>query len=376
MLILGVQNVPLSSMPEGREPMTMRMLGVSQMIPFPGKLPLMSASMRSELDAARHDEETSRRAVVRDVSVAYFDIARADAILALLQRARGLSTELSKASEAYYAAGTGGQAEAIRSRIPLARLAQETAALLEERGAAVARLNALRNRESTAPVATAAIPTMVAAAAVSDSAGHIRFGGLTVGSRAANSPFPSLERLQAIAIDNSATLRAHEAMIAAQRSRTALARKEHLPDMAISVTYSQRAGFPDFISAQIVIPLALRRESRQNEFVAAESADLARLEAEHEVRVNEVRANVSGLVAEAERVRTQLALYKRGILAQAKATRDLAMANYRSGLGDIAAHLDAELMLLELDIEYHRALTDFAKTVAELRFVTGTEVLQ
>jgi outer membrane protein TolC len=336
----------------------------------------MRESMRSELDGARHDEVTSRREIVRDVSIAYFDIAEADAILAILQRARELSTETSKASEARYAAGTGGQDEALRSRIQLTRLAQETAALAEERGAAVARLNALRNRESGAPLATAVIPNRITVAAVSDSAKHIRFAGLASGSRVTDSPFPALERLQQMAIENNSPLRAHEAMIAAQRNRASLARKEHLPDFAISATYSQRAGFPDFISAQIAIPLALRRGSRQNELIAAERADLARLEAEHEVRLNDLRADVAALVAEAERARTQLALYKRGILPQAKATLDLALANYRSGRGEISALLDAEATLLELDIEYHRALTDFARSVAELQFVTGTEALQ
>jgi outer membrane protein TolC len=313
---------------------------------------------------------------VRDVSIAYFDIAQADAILAILQRARDLSTEMSRASEAHYAAGTGGQAEALRTRILLARLAQETAALLEERGAAVARLNALRDQESNAQVATATFPETIVAAAAADSAEHIRFAGFTPGSRAADSPFPSLERLQQAAIDNNSALRAHQAMITAQRSRAAHARKAHLPDLAISATYSQRTGFPDFISVQVGIPLALRRGSRQNEFLAAASADLARLESEHDVRLNDLRATVAGLVAEAERVRTQLALFKRGMLPQARATLDLAMANYRSGRGGIDAPLDAELMLLELDIEFHRALTDFAGSIAELRFVTGTEVLR
>jgi outer membrane protein TolC len=53
-----------------------------------------------------------------------------------------------------------------------------------------------------------------------------------------------------------------------------------------------------------------------------------------------------------------------------------ATAAYDAGRGDLVAVLDARSTLLNYEFEYAKSLTDFAKKLAELQEVAGSDVLQ
>ena len=103
--------------------------------------------------------------------------------------------------------------------------------------------------------------------------------------------------------------------------------------------------------------------------------DLATLEAEHDVRRNEIRASVARLHADLERQRAQLALYKGSIIPQGRASLTSAMASYQVGRVPFLTLLDSQATLFNYETEYFRVLTEFAKALAELERVVGTEIL-
>lgn len=208
----------------------MRMLGVGQMLPYPGKLSLRRRAAVFELEAVCAEADAARLEVARDVRRAYYDIAYADRAIDIIERNRIVLLDEIKATEVRYAVGNGAQPDILRARVEPARLGEEAVALLEERRAALAALNVLLDLPTDTPLEDACVPDRVARAAVSDSAGKIRFESASLGSRAADSPLPPLAALQARAVERSPMLRAHEAMISAQTARVEQARKDHLPD--------------------------------------------------------------------------------------------------------------------------------------------------
>ena len=205
--------------------------------------------------------------------------------------------------------------------------------------------------------------------------GLIDFVSAALGARAANSPLPTVDELQSLAIRESPLLREHEAIIAAQTERVAFARKAYLPDFDVSFDYGQRAGYRDLVTATVSIPLRLQQRSKQGQVVVAARADLATLEAEHDVRRNEIRASVARLHADLERQRAQLALYKGSIIPQGRASLTSAMASYQVGRVPFLTLLDSQATLFNYETEYFRVLTEFAKALAELERVVGTEIL-
>jgi outer membrane protein TolC len=294
----------------------------------------------------------------------------------------GMSTGSAEMSDGMAAAGgvmssggQGGLLEVIQARQSATRLGEQAAQVREQRAAALARLNALLGRSGDTPLSGAAMPGRIARAAVAASAAQVRFESAALGAPAADSPIPPLADLEGAAHMESPELLAHASMLAAQGTRVELARRSRLPDVDVSIEYGQRDRMPDMVSARVALPLPVQRSRRQDQAVAEAQADLAALEAEHEDRVARLHADVGRLYATLERDRSQLALYVKAILPQGRAAVDAAAAALQSGRGSLSGALTAQSALFEYELAYQRALTDFAKTLAELERVVGREVL-
>ena len=375
MLMLGMMNLPLGGMGLADE-MTMKTVGVGQTFPFPGKLGLATRAARHEADAASADVEVARRQLVGAVKTTYYEIALVDQLLTLTSRNRDLLVALVQTTEASYRVGRAGQEDVLRARVETTRLAEEALALRERRRTALARLNALLNRPSDTPVGAATVPPDVVRLALPDSAVGVRFHTAELGARAAASPLPSLDSLQALAIAQSPMIAAHEARLAAQGARVALARKAALPDFDVTLQYGQRNGLPDMVTAMVAVPIPIQRGRKQHQLVAAAEAERSAEEAEHHAMVNELRERVAALHSEFEQQRTRLALYSISVLPQTRATLTAATSGFRVGRTELSTLLDAQAALFNIEAESLRALTDFAAALASLEVMVGTEFLK
>ncbi|MFL5540489.1 MAG: TolC family protein [Longimicrobiaceae bacterium] len=375
MLMAGIVNLPVSD-PGFRDEMTMKMVGVTQTIPYPGKLPLRRQAARDEVTAAAAMSDAARLQVVQEVRAAYYQLAFLDRAMEVLENNRTVLQGFVAATESRYGVGTGGQQDVLKARVELAGVANEAAALTEERRAALARLNVLLDRPVDAPLPAAAVPERIVRAAVAADPAQIRFATTALGSRVEGSPLLPIAELQERAVRSNPELRAQDAMIAAQAARADLAAREHLPDFDVSLQYGQRSVGPDMLTATVSVPLPINRRNRQGAEAAASRADLAALQADRAAKANEVRGEVARLVSELERDRTQLALYVRSIIPQGRASLQSATAGFQVGRVDFVTLLENRSTLYEYETAYHRALTGFATNLAMLERVVGGEVLR
>ena len=388
MLMAGIVNLPLGPMRRratqhgqpavsgGPDEMTMRMVGIEQTLPYPGKLSLRRRVAEREADALSAALARSQRQVVRDVKDAYYDLAFTDQALSIVKRNGDVLGGLIKVTEARYAVGVAGQQDVLKARVEATRLAETAVTLTEERRATLARLNSLLDRPTDAPVARPTIPVSVTRAAVASSSDQIRFTSSALGARAADSPFPSVFALQETAVSESPEIRESDAMIAAQVARLELARKDVLPDFDLSLQYGQRGGgLPDMVTALVSVPLPVFKGHKQNQLVSEATAQVDALGAERAQRRNALRAEVARLVSELERSRSQLALYVKALLPQANASLTSAAASYQVSRVEFLTVLDNQATVFNYETEYFRALSDFAKNLAELERVVGKEVI-
>ncbi|MEP6991175.1 MAG: TolC family protein [bacterium] len=386
MLMFGIVNQPLGSMSSpaggmaaasGPDPMTMRMIGVVQTLPFPGKLALRKQVEERELDASEASLDAARRRVVRDIKAAYYELAFIDQAFPIVEHSRDVLVSLIAVSESRYSVGAGRQEDVLRARVEATRLAETASGLTEQRRAGVAQLNALLDQPSETPVPLLAIPVAIARVAVPSSSNAIRFTSVALGSRAADSPLLPLVELQDAAIHGSPEIREHLAVLSAQAARVELARKEHLPDVDLSLQYGQRGGgLPDMVTAIVSLPIPVFKGRKQDQQVVEAAAQLAALEGEHHRMVNTIRADVARLVSEIERERTTLALSVKAILPQSRAALTSATASYQVGKVEFLTVLENQATIFTYETEYFRALTDVATKVAELERIVGAEVLK
>jgi cobalt-zinc-cadmium efflux system outer membrane protein len=374
MLMAGIENFPVSD-PGFADEMTMKMVGVSQTIPYPGRTRLRRAAASGEAAAADARLRAARLELAQRVRDAYFEIAYLDQALEIMVRHQALLADFIRVAESRYGVGAAPQQDVLRAQVEAGRLAEQASMVAEQRRAAQARLNEALDRYSETPIPPIRMPERIPRLAAPASAGSVRFVSPALGARAAGSPLPPLETLEAMAVESSPILAERQAIIAAQATRVELARLDVRPDFDVSLRYGQRDRMPDMVSATVGVPLPLNRRRRQDQEVAAARADLAAEEAGlHEVR-NQVRLDVARLQSELERARTQLAIYMSAILPQARASLESATASYQVGRVDLLAVMDAQATLFNYETEYHRLLSDFARQLAELERVVGREVV-
>ena len=372
----GLIQIPIRRPSLTDDNFTMLMAGITQTIPYPGKLALRTRAARLDADAVLTSRDAARLDVIRAVKDAYYELAFSREALAIAERNQAVLVDVVRVTEALYGTGKGEQQDVLKARIETAKLAATASMLAEAHRAALAQLNAARARASDTPVAGAGIPARVAHAAIAADVSTVRFAGTQLGARVAASPFPNLADLQDAAIRNSPMLHEHEARIAAQAARVDLARRESKPDFDVMLQYNHRVAYPDLVTAQVSFPLRLQRSSKQDQAVIEAAAELTALEAGHRADVDVVRSRVGMLLSDLERDRAQLALYVTAILPQSRGGVTSALASFQSGRASLIAVLDLQNTVFTYETAYYRVLADFAKSVAELEQVTGTEVLR
>jgi outer membrane protein TolC len=158
------------------------------------------------------------------------------------------------------------------------------------------------------------------------------------------------------------------------RTRQALARRELWPDLTVGIQYGQRPsemgtermgslmlGFslPVFAGQR---QLQMRREAAAMELMAgAELTDMR-------VRVN---ARLGELVAELDRARTLITLYRSEVLPQAHANVSSAFSGYRVGAVDFMTLVDAQMTVNEYQQDLFALLAEYGLMIAELEMAVG-----
>lgn len=379
---VGLMYLPVSTLSNGTEGMTMTSVGVSEMLPFPGKLAVREEAARLLADAAAWDVERVRQKVASEVKGAYYELYLIDRAFEITDRNELLLADFARLTSAKYGVGHGTQADVLKAQVERTRLEEELVSLRQRREAVAARLNALLGRSTGAPLPAPAIPERLLRVAVAPSRpGELSFASASalVGADVAPGgagPIPAVEELQRLALDHNPMIRGHAQRIAAQRKQLELAGKATLPDFHVSLGYAQRSGgFSDLVSAMVSLPVPIFAGRKQNQAVLEEAATLADMEAQHAAMVNEVNAEIASLVADLRRTRGQLVLLAQGILPHARATLASATAAYRVGRVDFLALLDSQVTLYRYDLDFQRLLSEFARGLAALERAVGKEVL-
>jgi outer membrane protein TolC len=375
MLMAGIMNLPVSD-PGFDDFMTMKSIGVGQRLPYPGKLSLARRAAELEVSAAEARVNAVRASVAADIRMAWYDLALLDRSIEVLERNQALLVELIRVTESRYGVGTGGQPDLLKARVEASRLAEAAVTLTETRRSRLAQLNALLDRPVDTPVDPPTVPDRIVVAATSGVEPRARFVSDRLGARLSDSSMPPLSELQARSVASNPDVRAHLAALAAQEARVELARKAHLPDFDVSIQYGQRTDRTDMASLMVTLPIPIRRGARQTQQLAEAEAELAAMHAEHRAMLNRIAAEVAAAHAEAERSRSSLALFVRSIIPLGRGALESAIAAYHLDGADFLDVIENQTTLYDYDIAYHRTLTAFAKSIAELERVVGGEVLQ
>ena len=331
-------------------------LGVSQRIPFPGKLSLAARRARQEAGEVFWQYQTLGRELIMRAKLAYYDLHRVDGTRTILREQRDLYAQAIESARGKYEAGTVQQQDVLKAQLAAAEIEKRLLDLVQLRESAQARLNALRGVSANAPLRTATRLDLPAP--------------------------PSLGRAMALAAQYRQELK--EADVAIERNETslALAKRDRLPDFTIGLDYTQVnpnifSNPPDngqdavMGSISVNVPIwfgkldAAEREARNNLAASRASARNA---------ANNVGADVRDAWFQATTARDQVALYRQNLLPQAEQTLQSSRGSYEAGKGSFIDFLDTERSLLNFRLGLVASETELAKALAMLERAIGIDL--
>lgn len=376
-LAVGLTNARVSDPLSSDDFMTMRMVQLGTMLPWPGKLDREAEAARGRLAAARADREAVERRVVAEARRAWFELWFLDRALEVVRDNHALLVDFVDVTEVRYGVGTGAQQDVLRARVEATRLGDEALDLERRREATAAELNALLDRPAQAPVPAPEMPERIARLAVPEPGTEVRFSAAALGdSREASGPIPALETLQRAAETGDPRVRALDARLAAARAEARRADLAALPDFDLMVGYGQRSGREDMVSVMVSAPLPLFKGNKQDPLAEAAESDVAALEAERAATVGRIRSEVTALRAALVRTRERIALLREGVLPQARASLESAVAGYPVATVDFLTLLDNQATLFRHELDERRLLADFGRGLAALERIVGEEVVR
>jgi outer membrane protein, heavy metal efflux system len=352
MLEAGFINLPIQPLSFNSEDMTMKMLGLSQKLPFPGKRALREQVAAKDAEATGYGlSETSNR-IVREVKFAYFDLALADATVRLLQNNRKILEQFLHIAESRYAVGQAAQAEVLRAQTQLGRMSEELLRMERERPVIEAELARLLGRRANALPIAAELPGLRDAA-------------------------PELETLQQVALRERPQLLGLQSAVDRSTKALDLARKETQPDFDVRFAYGQRdkdlMGAPrqDVMSLTVAMNLPVWRGSKIEPRIAEAHAMRDQALELRQAQENEVLAKLRQQVAITEQSRRSVQLYETAVLPQARLAVEAALSAYQVSRVDLLMLLDSQMSLYSYEINRARELVNFNKALAEIELLTG-----
>lgn len=357
MFEFGIVNAPLEPLSLRREDMTMKMLGLGQRLPFPGKRGLRRAVAAADAESIDLAVQETANRIERDVRVAYEELAFNEEAQKIVVRTRGALEQLAAIARSRYEVGQAAQNDVLDAHIELERLGVELLRLAAENTALQGDLQRLLGRTAPAPRIHAAAQRL-AAHPGSDPA----------------APDP--------AIDTRPQLLALQSLVERNARSIELAQREYYPDFDVKLQYGQRDRAPDgmprddMVSLTVGFNLPVWRKSRLEPQVAEARAMRRQAQSMLLAQQLETQAGLDTQLALARQWHATAKLYQSTLLPQARAATASALAAYRVGRVDFLTLRQAQVREFGVSTDLARAIASHNRAVAEIGLLVGRDRTQ
>ena len=323
--------------------------GVSQELPFPGKLALASEEAKREAESEQQKYFALILQQTSMLKLAYYDWLDAIETMQVIEKNRDVLARFEEIARNRYAVGKGLQQDILKAQLEVSSIEQPLEMLREKRDRAQAEIASLL----AVPSISLAVPRDWAPSAMQ----------------------ASLEELLK-AIPNSPRVRAEQKLVDARATGINRSRKDFRPDFGVSLQWQHTgSNFPDYYmaTAEVKIPIYYARkqryaleESGSRLEEAKQNYQAARLQAIYEIKSQFLAIQSS------ERI---LKLYTTTLIPQASLTVDASTTAYQVGSVDFLSVLSNVTNLLTLQRQYYDELNRHEQAIARLEPVVGRELV-
>jgi len=330
--------------------------GVSQKIPFPGKLNLKAKAQDKNAQMLKEKYEAAKRELIKNIKFVYYDIFWVDKAIQISEEEKSILESLEKVAQRKYESNFSPQQDVIKAQVELSKLIDKLFHLKQNRRSLVAKMNSLLNRPKGAILG--------------------RVGNV----ESEDFRYP-LEELYIIAQKEAQELVAASLDVERAQYEKSLANLDYFPDFTFGVDYTQIGAGHTTASndgqdawtgkVAINIPIWFDKLGAQ---LKEKKASLQASRDTYENIENSIAYEVQDLYFKITTYRDITLLYKTALLPQTEQAFQAAKIGYETGEVDFLNWLDAERILLQTRLAYYKTIVDYQKSIAYLERVVGRDL--
>ncbi len=356
---LNAMNLPTDTFNLGQEAMTQMQVGISQAIPFPGKLALREGASKYDALAAGFSVDEVRLLLIRNVRSSWWQLYFLDRSLETVDSNQDLLRQFIQVAQTKYEVGDGLQQDVLLAQLELSKLIDQKIKLKAVRRNQSIQLNVLMDIPPNDVLVLPPTVSMDMPEIVNETLLY--------------------ERAEAI----RPLLRQKESDIRAAKSRLDLARKEYYPDFKLGLTYGDRSGdnpLPrggsraDFLSVMFSFNLPIYSKRKLDRAVSQRSLELQKQRYSFRDKWAVVRAEISSATTDYDEAKELFVLFQSGIVPQARQTVASMLAGYQVSEVDFLNLVGSQITLLNYEVQYWKALTEANQALARLDAAVGERV--
>lgn len=376
MLMLGVLNFPTNSFRFSEDPMTAKMIGASQDIPWPGKLKTQGEIAAQDTVTTEDDLDEERNLLARDAKLAYFDIYHIQRIIAVYDYHREAYDALIRLAESKLPEEKATQSQILDLQLERADIEDE---IIEDK-------TRLRESQADLEQATGARDT------------------IPITPRLGLPPFSySLAALDSIARENNPRLRKLRAQAEQDELRYRRADLDKYPDFEFSLEYMQRdalsatspmnpMNYPgevamlsmtptpmpqsDMISAGVSIELPLNYNNQRVEALGEAEARRMMKQSDEQAEELDLHTALEADLAKLRGFRKEYEVLRNEIFPASKEAVQTNTAQYTFDKTTLDAAVRAQLDLLHREHDRYKLEAEYNKTIADMEFLTGKTLVK
>jgi cobalt-zinc-cadmium efflux system outer membrane protein len=349
-LSLGAMNLPKSSLALGETPMSAVVVGLTQTVPWPGKLQKKSSIARLEAEIKQTGLDSRTNSIVRMVTSSYYEYVYWKEARKILDRNITLVKSLAAAVETRYANGSGTAGDLLRANTMEARLENRKLNIDRMIYSSLLSLGALTGDTGTV---RDDLPASFDKNMTADSE---KFDGAI-----ANNP-----RLAGAALETKQA-----------QDKIGLAKSDYWPDITFGVDYSIRKDIPtdpvrgeDYLSFRVGLRLPLWFSKQKNNTRKAREEFLMAREQERATEL-QVQKMVDDIRSQLSTIEQSYRQYLKAIHPQSEAAYEAARVAYENGTTDFNTLFSTQVDLLDIELEQLGLVKDYHVRLAEYEELIG-----
>ena len=355
MLTLGFANLPVNSFSFTQEPMTGKIIGLSQAFPFPGKLNEQADVNRKDVDIVEQEILDAKNEMRKNVIKSYNELVYFRKAIEIANANKDLLNNIAEVVRTKYSVSSASQQNLLKVELEITNLTEKIEDLNSKENSQLAVINALLLRPNNSSIDTKNIQ-------------DIKYQQLNV------------EALIDSAIMYRPFLEGIKEAKQKETFKNSLAGYEYYPNFNLALQYSFRdkiektnTPLDDFFSVMIGISLPLNYGGKVSSKVEETEAMQNLYDEQYQMSLQVLRSSFGSSIAKLNSLQQRIKLISEGSLIQVNENLKSTLTSYQVGQVDFLNVIDAQNSLLKIENDLYRLKTDYLNEIAEIEFLTGTE---